>query len=79
MEQNQIHQHQIVDRKNGLLFTLSQTGEWLWKAITPDKVKRKVSEVPHFKVIDDIEKQNIKAFEQRLTAGVKDIAKYLVG
>jgi hypothetical protein len=59
-------------------FSLTDRGDWLWKAIVPEKLKRKVSEVPQYKVIDKIESENKKEFDRALGNAAKDIVRYLV-
>lgn len=58
-------------------FTLTDTGDWLWKGIVP-KRKQTIRERPQIRVVEKIEEVNKKVFDQALSAAARDIIKYLV-
>jgi hypothetical protein len=72
--------NEILDSKNGFLFSFNQeTGDWLWKALPVKKQPHSGREKPFFKISEDIENTYHQLYDKALVNGVKNIARYLNG
>lgn len=59
---------------NGIEYTFLEDGTYFYKAIP---FKKKSVETPTFRIVIEIERNYLGAFEKRLRFAVRDIEKYL--